>query len=516
MSFSKASGTRPHDAPFPFWLANFIETPEGRRYSFEGRPYLVEIAADAVSHPYLVIEKGSQLGMTVLFILALFYQMARGELPAGAVYFFPTDGDVRDLSKTKAEPLIRKNYFVTLCPRPGDVYLKSFAGKWLFFRGTVSTVRMKMLSADIACFDEADEITPEARKVAQERIHASPLQWQRHFSIPSVPGYGIDQSFQASDQRYWTFLCAGCRHEFDLETTFPKSLARHNDGTVTRCCPQCQRGLDLNEGRWIARNPSSKVRGYHLSQLFSPSINPADLLNEFETTDRLGAFFRGRIGLPYVEAAGKVDKSEVLALQDPDRPRVETSLTPCYLGVDVGKVLHWVAVNVEGKKIRVLGMGEEKSFDDMRRRLHAFHASRTVMDALPDAYKAIEFAKALHPKVWLSYYNVSRPQPPTFSEDEERKFLRVDSNRTERLDKLIDMVRTGRSALEIPRQDPVVEEFAYHFTQLIRTEEADPETGELTRRYLKIGADHYAHAMVYALLAAGELRGPVQSRIYPV
>jgi hypothetical protein len=461
------------------------------------------------------------LGATVLSILSMLYLMARAYLPAGVVYFFPTDADVKDLSKTKAEPLIQRNYWRTLCPRPGDVYLKKFNDRWIFFRGTVSTVRMKMLSADVAFFDEADEISAEAQKVAQERIHASPIQWQRHFSIPSVPDYGIDKSFLASDQRYWTFRCRGCGHTFDLEHSFPDCLKVEPDGRVTRCCPKCHKPIRMEQGRWVAQNPGSKIVGFHLTQLLSPTINLAELLAEFRITDRMGPFTRGRLGLPYVEAAGKVDKSDVTNLCD-GPARISEAIEETFFGVDVGKVFHWWAVArpKTGERVRTIGMGEEGSPEAIMRRMALMRCRRAVFDAQPEPHLVQKIQEAIPGKVWACYYSEATPVPPVWTPDPmapsiEVDFWKVTCHRTMQLDRLFGSVRaTDPKELIFPRRDALMEEVATHFSNLVRIAETDEETGAIKYRYVRTGPDHYAHAALYAHLAAGTATGPIRSVIF--
>jgi len=505
----QTTGREPHDLPFEAWLAHFIETPERRPFTFEGRPWLPELARAAVTLPNIVVEKASQLGATILFLCASFYLMARRELPAGVVYFFPTDGDVRELSKTKAFPLLDRSYLRGLVAgRADEVYLKRIADSWLYFRGTHSTIRMKAISADVANFDEADEIPAEALAMARERIHASKLQWERHFSIPTVPNYGVDRSFQATDQRFWTFRCAACSKEFDLETHFPNSLTVAKDGTVLRCCPACKHPVALDDGRWIARNPGARGAGFHLSQLLSPTVEPADLLREYTSTDRVPQFMRGRLGLPYVEASGKLSEGEVLDLCG----AVERANTAerAFVGIDVGRVLHWVAVVNDGA-VRVIGMGEEPTFEAMERRLRELNCEKFVVDALPETHYAIQLAERFRGIGWLNYYTASK-QPPRWTEDEARNFLRVDCNRTEQLDRLFGAVKGGKIVL--PRRDALSEEYAKHLSNLIRTNDEDESTGEIEYLYVKTGPDHYAHATLYAMLAAGEWTGPIRSLVF--
>jgi hypothetical protein len=513
-----SAGAWPHEiapAEFPRYLANFIVTPEKRRFSFVGRPWLPELAIALVTEREVAEEKASQIGASVLNLIAAFYLMARGFFRSGVAYFFPTDNDLKDLSTTKADPILRNSYLADFTDeRTNNVYRKELGGVWIYFRGSKASIRLKSFSVDMVAIDEADEIPAEAQKMAEQRMHASDVQWLRHFSKPSVPGYGINASFAKTDQRYWTIRCPGCRHEFAFEDTFPKCVAVVR-GEGFRCCPKCRREVLLEDGRWVQRNPGARSVGFHVSQMLSPTIDPGELLRDFETTTRIGEFWRGRMGVPFVESSGRVDEKTILDLCSLDRPNVRESGSGCYLGVDVGRLFHWVAKRRVDRKLVTVGIGTCASFEDLRYLLLAFRVEKAVIDALPEAHAAIRFSQApgLYGKVWTCIYDTGKkPVPPKWQrveQDGERDFLRVTAHRTKTLDQVLAGYR--ETAVELPKKDPTVEEFARHVSALVRIEDEDEETGEVSHRYVQTGPDHWGHADGYANLAAGEWRGPSRS-----
>jgi len=109
-----------------------------------------------------------------------------------------------------------------------------------------STVGMKSVPADMIVFDELDETTPEAKSLARERLAHSDYKRIIELSNPSLPEYGIDESYQASDQRHWTLKCHSCGAWTALEKEFPEKLGQEvriilprPDGTFYRACPKC-------------------------------------------------------------------------------------------------------------------------------------------------------------------------------------------------------------------------------------------------------------------------------------
>ena len=65
------------------------------------------------------------------------------------------------------------------------------------------------------------------------------------------------------------------------------------------------------------------------------------------------------------------------------------------------------------------------------------------------------------------------------------------------------MIRDEKIVL--PRQTPIVEEFAHHMAADAKILEEDEDTGAKRYRYIRTGPDHFSLAFTYAWLA--NLRG---------
>lgn len=81
----------------------------------------------------------------------------------------------------------------------------------------------------------------------------------------------------------------------------------------------------------------------------------------------------------------------------------------------------------------------------------------------------------------------------------------ANENRTDALDLSRDVIR--RRAVVLPRQLPIVEEFAKHMAADAKRLEEDPDTGAKSYRYIRTGEDHFSLAFTYDCLAAIRLRG---------
>ena len=78
--------------------------------------------------------------------------------------------------------------------------------------------------------------------------------------------------------------------------------------------------------------------------------------------------------------------------------------------------------------------------------------------------------------------------------------LRVEENRTEILDASRRIIRDGMVVL--PRQTPIVEEFASHMAAIAKRLEVDETTGDQRYAYVRSGPDHYSMAFTYDCVAA--------------
>lgn len=206
--------------PLASWAARRIRL-EGKPFSFEGHEYLRGIYDDTAQH--LVLVKAAQVGGTTWALLRSIKACLDG---LNTVYLFPTRTDVIEFSKSRVGPLIQGNPLVSRTVKDTDTAgLKRIGDAYLYLRGMQSTVQLKSVPADMLVFDELDEATPEAKTLAKERLSHSDYRRIIELSNPSLPGYGIDESYQRSDQRHWNLKCPGAAHGCAWSGSFPTSWA---------------------------------------------------------------------------------------------------------------------------------------------------------------------------------------------------------------------------------------------------------------------------------------------------
>lgn len=501
--------TRSSSEPLAGWAVRRIRL-DGKPFTFGGHAYLRDIYEDTGSH--VVLMKAAQIGGTVWAVLRSLHACLSG-LNVG--YFFPTRTDVIEFSKSRVGPLIEDNPFLAKAMHDTDTAgLKRIGSAHLYLRGMQSPVGLKSVPLDMVVFDELDEATPDAKTRARERLSHSDYRRVIELSNPSIPGYGIDEVFQRSDQRHWTLRCEACRKWTAPDLAFPRKVGeavpiiqRRKDGTGYLACLHCGQELDPEVGEWVASFPDRPIHGYRISQLFSTKIDPAEILDEYERTRFPDRFYNLKIGIPWADTANRVDAQTVLACCSgaPMLTKADNDMT-CTMGVDTGKDLHVVISKRVGDDIshrEVVYLGVHHSYQELDELIKRFKVHMCVIDALPEIHATRAFAARHHGIVWLNYFNESQKGEPRW----DPKTRIVQENRTEALDMSRATVREGR--LVLPRACPLVAAFAAHMAADAKRLDEDPDTGEQTYRYIRAGTDHFSLAFTYDTIAALRDWGPV-------
>jgi len=495
--------TRLHADPLALWALRKIRL-DGKPFSFAGHEYLRAIYDDTA--PHLVLSKAAQIGGTSWAILRAIHSCLLG---LNVMYFFPTRTDVLDFSRSRVNPLLQDNPFLKKLMTDTDtVGLKRIGDAHLYLRGMQSSVGMKSVPADLVVFDELDEAEPQAKALARERLGHSDYKRIIELSNPSLPEYGIDEAYQKSDQRHWTIRCDACGTWTALDKEFPTRLGQEvrilralPDGRVIRVCPKCDAELDVAAGEWVADFPSRPIHGYRISQLFSSKIDPAEILEEYNTTRYPDRFYNLKIGIPWADLDRRLDAMTVLALcgDEPMPERIVDKDAWCSMGVDTGKALHAVVIRSHpdfNGPDTLVHLAVCHDFSELDGLMERFDVQSCVIDGLPETHATREFARRHHGKVHLCFFQENQRGGPAWDDNARQVVV----NRTEALDSSRSAIRDKRVIL--PRRDRLVEEFAQHMTCDAKVLDEDEETGIKKFRYVKTGVNHFSLAFTYGWLAS--------------
>jgi hypothetical protein len=132
-----------------------------------------------------------------------------------------------------------------------------------------------------------------------------------------------------------------------------------------------------------------------------------------------------------------------------------------------------------------------------------FNVTRAVVDALPETRNARAFAERHKGRVFLNFYQEHQKGRYAWNE----KDLTVSCNRTESLDSSHNEILTGRIVL--PKECEVVLEFAQHLHNVAKRLDEDEETGSKRYVYVRLGPDHFRHALNYEAMARGKDSGSI-------
>lgn len=500
--------------PWYWCLYNEIRLQAGV-FAHVGHEYLAEVMRDL--HPNQVDVKGSQMGFTEAAALKTIHSMIHGRLPQGTLYLFPTADDVSDFSKARFNSLIDHNpeHIGRFVRSTDATNIKRVGSAMLYLRGARATQRveglmktsskLKSVPVDRIVYDEFDEMDQAMIPMARERFAHSSIQEEHKLSTPTVPGYGIDAAYKASDQHVWSIRCGHCRTETVMELEFPKCLQRRKDGTVYRACVKCGKEIFPVDGRWVAQSPAVKdCRGRWMSQLSSRYVDLTALLTEYERLGELSpgerqVFYNSKLARAYVDAANRLTPQDIARCQGQDLMETRHN-GPTAMGVDVGNVLHVVIGYRPGPgQVKIAFVGRVKEWAEVHDIARRFNVQAAVIDQRPELHKAREFQKAERYEVFLAFYVDSQRGDARW--DLENGIVTM--NRTECLDRVHTAVMTpGR--FEVPRINAELEQFATEMTNVVKVlvEKVD---GSQVYEYKEVGPDHYRHACAYMLLASSRI-----------
>lgn len=500
--------TRATSDPLADWSVKNIRL-DGRPFSFAGHEYLRGIYND--TSPHIVLSKAAQIGGTVWALLRSIHACLNG---LSVVYYFPTRTDVIDFSKARVGPLLYDNPFLLKQMTDTDTAgLKRIGAAHLYFRGMQSSVGMKSVPADMIVFDELDEATPDARAMAWERLAHSDYKRVIELSNPSLPGYGIDEQYEKSDQRHWTLKCPSCGEWTCLEKEFPTKLRQEvtiirqaGDGSHYRACPKCASELDLSAGEWVADYPDRKTHGYRISQLFSGKVDPGEILSDYQEARFPDRFYNLKIGIPWADLERRLDIQAVLDLCG-TAPSIEEHRWISAMGVDTGKDLHVVILqrdHYRRTKPRIAHVQTCREFHELDVLMRQFNVQRCVIDGMPETHATRDFARRYsRGDVFLSFFNESQRGSAKWDRDN----YKVEINRTEALDASRAIIREQRIGL--PPRGPEMELFARHLAANAKVLDEDPETGARKYKYVRTAPDHYSLAFTYGLMALTSMPMPL-------
>ena len=258
-------------------------------------PYLREIM-EALSPMSPVTDiwlmKGAQLGFTEVGVNWIGYVIS--SCPGPMLFVQPTAPMIRRTVKQRIDPMIDSVKEVS--EKLPDRYAKSggnsateklFPGGALILSGANSAAALCSIPIRFVCLDEIDRMPRDVGNegdplaLAKARTRTFPNAKRLYGSTPTIEGYSrIEDGYRQTDRRRYFVPCPECGELQALEWERVKWDPHDLD---IPAWVECEHGgcrieetakpTMLRSGEWRATNlehTNSRVRGYHISSLYSP------------------------------------------------------------------------------------------------------------------------------------------------------------------------------------------------------------------------------------------------------
>jgi len=432
------------------------------------------------------------------------------------LYTLPTTGDAKDFVISKFDPIIesspelrakviRSEFLKKLVY---STLLKKIDDSIYFFRGSYAEHAAQTIDADILVVDEVDFQKPDVREMYENRVTGSNskdiIYW---LGTPTLPGYGIDEVYQMSDQREWTIQCPFCKKIQALEWPANVSFKRR-----MFVCRECRHQLTPEiriAGRWVPKNPGALIHGYYVSPLAAPWIKAEKLVEQFYN-DKPKHFFNYRLGMPYLEKSQQITDDDFMSWMMGEDEYTNLKPEKTIVGIDQGDRFHVTVAKcnkdhlawVDAMVVESGDSDDEDSASRLERILKSLNADAYVMDKYPDQHFAGKVQKALGKN---RCFLVTQRQwgEKTVSQsfmEVSRKDGQIAIDKTDSLDYLFDSLRNRSTHFfySMPLQKIVLQ----HLRNIIPDipKQSDNARRPARKIYKKIGPEDFVHSMNYSLI----------------
>lgn len=502
------------------------------------RPFLKQMLQDQAKNK--CYEKSRQCGASESSVTEVLWFLSCHKATK-AVYVFPTQQQMEDFSNSRIDPCLDESeYLKGLRGKIDNVKMKQIgSNSFLVMRSGQTSRAGEGVDADALFIDEKDRMSDKIEAAFEQSLSSSSFALLREFSTPTLPGVGVDKSFQASCQYHWHVKCeSGHWQTLTYDPSDGGNIKQLRDldpaeevippGSFELRCTHkgfqgegCPSKIDRWNGEWIATHDDHRKKthaGYHINQLSCVWISIDGIMQQMRKYQFMDAFYNYVLGIPYSSNEGLITEEALKACLDQTQTfpnfRRQT-YNAVVAGIDWGR-LNWCVVlgrRADGKW-EVCGLKYVSDHTDvlvsakaLGEYLQAFNPNYIVADFGYGRDRCMELQRQYPERVYACLYSSGRATDTTFNPAWQEGQLRVTVNRTAHLRWMLEFIK--RRKVVFPGRQDDYDKFFKHIMNLalIHEEEEDPKTKESTivERIGKKGDDHYAHAMAYAVLAAQKL-----------
>jgi hypothetical protein len=477
--------------PLAFIHNNKIVNENGSPIEFADHQFLLRPYADMT--PEQVVMKPSQIGWSVCGINKSLW-LAK-YMKANIIYTMPSRTATKDFVSPKVDPIIMQNpVYQSWMGKTDSSALKAVGERFIYFRGSWEESAAISISADVLINDEVDRSNQKVLETYRTRLDASRRErpdlgfvWQ--WSNPSIPGYGVDENWQLSDQKHWFIRCPHCNFEWYLK--FPENIDFEKQEYI---CTKCRKVLDREarrNGRWVVKNSKASISGYWISQLMMPWIPASEIIAKSKKDQSI--FYNFTLGLPYISADQNIGRQTITRCIAPNlNPK-----TGVVMGVDNGVKKTVVIGNVHG----IFKIYETESWEEIEEDFQRYGASM-VIDANPYPNIPRKLAAKYPGRVFIHYFVQEQKSMQVILWGSGDKSEIVESDRTKIIDLIVSEFTNQEITFNMTLKELEDKSYIYDWSQLYRTVETNAQgIQKSVWRTIQDRRDHFAFATIYWRIA---------------
>ena len=503
---------------------------KGKPMSFNNHRYQIPIIEDM--NPKIVVEKAAQLGLSEIMLSKIFWWGDYHKGRSNVIYTFPTFNDMCTYATARIQPIIddakiitSEDYGYTLEDEINEVtyistmleinntQIKKIRDTYLFLKGTISDRNAISVDSDWNIHDEVNFSDQATLNKFRSRIGAeTSMGWEYNFSTPTIPGYGISEMYQKSDQKRWYIRCPHCnkRQHMEFETHIvdvPRKSLKEEQKYIYQC-PYCKNEITKDtivNGEFISEYPHNKeYSGYHLDKMLVKSAT--QLIKSKESYRRISDFYNFDLGRSYAERTISLSEDTVRECMNPNikfwgYAKPEDGIV---MGVDQGDTV-WAIFSryneLNGKRqIIYMEQIDEKEcvnndpFQRLDELIQRYNVQCGVIDMNPNKNDARKLCLKYQGKIFMATYASYKGQIITFPNIHNGDMV-VNIDRTEKFKECFNNMYIHKT--ELPSGTTIGELYVQHMTNIKKESSKNDETSEIKEWFTAIGPDHLAHANLY-------------------
>jgi Phage terminase large subunit (GpA) len=462
--------------------------------------------------------KAAQVGFTETVLNVAFYNIDIKN--RDVLYILPArTPDASDFSSARFDAALESSeHLEQLFSDRKNLGHKRAGSRNLYIRGSRSRGGLKSVPVGLIVLDELEEMSAKAIPLVLERTSGQLEHQTWMVSTPTLEGRGISKYYNESSANHFFIRCPSCNRFIELK--YPENIEFNieNSEKSRLLCNLCKNTLKHEEkvswlanNQWVETHTNREVKGWHVNQLYSTTVSPADLTQSYirgtnDLTDET-EFYNSKLGIPHEVSGARVTEEEINRAKGNYKNREIRTFGCTTMGVDIGnpwihlQINEWffnsnVSTDINTHaKAKVLYFGKIRHFFELDNFMKEYQVNFCVIDSSPERRLAYEFACRFWGKVRLCFYVVGIQGKAVHLADDMEPKISVD--RTSWLDQTLGRFRNG--TLQIPND--IDEEYRGHIKALVRVYDKDKFGNPIGLYSNGNFPDHYAHAANYCEIA---------------